>query len=256
MSTKIYTGIKFKDSDLQSIGLKLKTACPSLYQMQQSRVYRFLVLSAVDQLDAIAHSPGEVPAEGLVDGALGNYWERTAKLKSTNRRDPAVDTEITITCGVHDGSVIGLVRSEFANSVINVLTQAQVASTFNYWNNDEPDPDVSESEWDARGKIWDEVLGTDAGLLFTYTIEDPLGLSLDPPLSAFQSHVLAPEARAKKHATNFMLQAAGTYAKISETLANMAVPGSPECLEYEALVKRFGLGLVTAEQAYAAWHTN
>ena len=70
-----------------------------------------------------------------------------------------------------EGNPLVLVFGEHARAYRELLLQAGVVSAYGYWDNSDPDEDVSEAEWDERARAW-TVIGDSApsevGLEFFY----------------------------------------------------------------------------------------
>ncbi|WP_087865757.1 hypothetical protein [Comamonas thiooxydans] len=256
MSTKVFTGLRFLTKDIGELGRLLRNVSPAIYALQQAQLNRFLVHSTLALLEGPDAQPGTASpgrAETISQVILARYYERVAKVKSSLRRDPAIDSEVLITCGISDGRILGLVRSELSNHVIQVLVTAAVAESYNYWNSDEPDPEVSASEWESRRQAWDRVLEPSAGMMFSYSLEDPCGLDFSPELSVFEQEVPPAAVRAQKYATHRILTRAATVSEVLALQRRLEVATSAEYAELQAGIRDIEPRLHTAEEVHAAW---
>lgn len=172
MSTKIHHGYVIKTDDMATV-LRVLDEVGTRYD-KAARKYMatltaHIIADAWDVLtmrgsDAIEKIP-ELAV--LKDSSLSWYayrhiLERQSKIKATGQRDPAVDfqCDVIIFPEIGTGRTLALLFSENQTFKDCFLDDALV-SYLGWWNNSDKPDDVTEEEWDQRGKDWDRAVGND-----------------------------------------------------------------------------------------------
>lgn len=164
MSIKLYNGFLYSGSLMDFLGL-VDRFRPYIIEEGNAIYDRFMDASEANGLDA------------------GNAWRLWTERRSraATVRDPAVDTEFSVTLfPLSESLFAGLTFTDHSRWHDEFLNQPGVRY-FAYWDNSDPDPDVSVEQWAGRRAIWDSVLtgtgktGVPSAHGFTITISDPQG---------------------------------------------------------------------------------
>ncbi len=180
MSTKIYYGFRVQTSDPKEI-IKLVKDYRKKYWSLDARKKKIEFLHSI-----VSHITD--PEKLVMYGEFGyemnaytmaeNLWHKMrGEIKKTGYRNSMVDTDFQIVVFPHETVFLGIVYTESSKWFRKWLKMPGV-SEYGYWNNTDPPDDVSEEEWENRGKVWNEVLGSSgvpATSGFTIDIHDPYG---------------------------------------------------------------------------------
>jgi hypothetical protein len=176
MSTKIYNGIKLNVSwqDLPAWVLRQQ---PAFEKMAESLLQTDLLRMAIGQFDKTwlalyqeeaQAGPDEAPKALILEpilqdrSALGLAWEIHQNAEPSQRH-PACEAA-TIIAIPHSGEVYGLFFGG-AREMQKLFSELPEVEGYSYWNNVDPDEDVSPEEWSRRGDIWEVLLGDRAPIL-------------------------------------------------------------------------------------------
>lgn len=177
MSTRVYTGFRFKSSDLVQITAQLRTIEKALRELQQARKLSFLAISVTSVIDEITV---DQKIHGLVSDPVAaqrplvrvsqDLNKRRREVKRTQQRDPAVDWDAGLNCWMSEdaGAIIGHTWGEMSGKLHELLIAMGVADDYGYWNNSDPDESVSEADWDRRKTAWDRALDGKSGMKFSF----------------------------------------------------------------------------------------
>ena len=146
---------------------------------------------------------------------LSRAWRETVdqrqKLRAGDAVWPKFDLDFSISLIPHDGSLYGLVHCGQHEWVAEFLKSTALVEHFPYWNGTDGPEDISEEDWAARGRLWNEILpyfatpsmtGFEAAIVSTSLIS--------PSPQIFQEDIdrLAPslDARAQRPAETVVMQ--------------------------------------------------
>lgn len=180
MSIKIYHGFRVATNDFTVI-LDLVKTYREVHWKHDSREKKIVFLSSII---ARAEDPNkkvmnekygyEINAYSLAE----NIWqEMRHEIKKTGLRNHTVDTDFQIVVFPHKDTILGIAYTE-SNKWFNQWLTLPGVSEYGYWNNTDPPDDVTDEEWEVRGEIWDEVLGSlgiPSMVGYTIDIHDPYG---------------------------------------------------------------------------------
>ncbi len=95
-----------------------------------------------------------------------------AKCRAGHRREPLIDCDAEISLWIRPtgGRVLGMVQEERLG-VRDVLIALPGFEDYAYWNNTDPDENVSSRAWRARGRAWDEVLDSETVPVFSMRLQ-------------------------------------------------------------------------------------
>ena len=201
MSTKIYDGIRFREADLAALHAAMMALRPGIRAVQaemENKLIANLATSAID--DAAAKSTN---AEAPAFNAWTEVEERRRKIKTTGRRDPAVDFDLSLMVLPFEGKIYGLVFTD-CKDVEEFVMAAPWIEPWPYWDNTDADESVTDEEWTERGKTWTAIFAQDphqipAGCGFSIEMNN---ISLPPAIKNILPHVPSMEKRLRRVATN------------------------------------------------------
>lgn len=162
--------------------------------------------------EAASMDPGVIPAlkashERPMSAAWSQVSDRQWQIERTRRRDPAVDFEFSVDIVAHEGRYYGIFRTEQSDWRKLWLAQPEV-SEFAYWT-DEPPEGTTDEEWDARGKLWDEIMpsGVPAHSCWSANLLDPWLRIAPEDIHAVLSALPSYETRVSRIARTLVLNA-------------------------------------------------
>jgi hypothetical protein len=173
MSTKIFNGFKIDQPDLQSILDVVRAFRPWVADQQ---------LEAYEQFCAVINKARD-REKGHPEYYADCFWpwhDARNAVKKTGFRHTLVDTDFEIIILPYKGAFYGISFVE-RNAWHREWLKQPGVSEFGYWNNTDQPDEISDEEWEARGKIWDEILpgaGIPSMNGFTIAIGDPGGPNL------------------------------------------------------------------------------
>jgi hypothetical protein len=178
MSTKIYTGYRFDGNPLTLPSLTRAAVEPVFHDMYLTR---FTLLSALFAQRAL--TPDVAPSEVFSGDLLGYQpdlpdtnavtpfdvkWqvhqflnEKHHEVLKTRRRNPAWDLEFEIGVVGHpevEGALV-VVYTEHQRKYLPAWEAVDGVRPWPYWDNTDQPDDVTDAEWDERGRIWGEAIG-------------------------------------------------------------------------------------------------
>lgn len=156
MSTKIYHGFKFADPDLTVIHRHIMDWRQELRPLQKKATDAFVAEIAVNMFDAERMHPGTHKGKTPLTDAVLMLWDRQAEVKKTQRRDPMVDFEFTISLMPFEGQVYGIAYTE-QREWQRLWLEKPFVIDFCYWDNTDPPEELPEDEWEERGRIWNAI---------------------------------------------------------------------------------------------------
>lgn len=182
MSTKVYSGFKWRATALDTVFRQLEMSSEALRALQRQaycKTFAHLMARKVDDVLMLPHGRAAAAADPLGYLVRREICDRQLEVLTTQRRDPAVDFEISLLFWYSERveSLVGYVASEMNSAVLRALQG--VTDPYAYWNNTDPDPDVSDEEWALRSVVWQEVL-TDSKPAVRFVLDNQ-GVMLEPP---------------------------------------------------------------------------
>lgn len=106
----------------------------------------------------------------LGEVAAYDYWQgRREDVRRTNRRDPAVDTQFTLSFIPLAHKTLGVAYVE-DSAWFDAWLQQPGVSYYGYWSNSDAPDEISEAEWAQRRDDW-AVLGSAAVSEKSFSIE-------------------------------------------------------------------------------------
>lgn len=172
MSTSIPNGFRFRTTDLGEVMALLDRWRRRVRADAVRMAAEWLAREGVDLIDGAVASGREVPEQPLVEA--GKRWNGLRENLQKRRREPEVDYDFQIGILPHDGALYGILHTEqrawrkdwFAEDLVEPMP---------YWNGTDGPEDMSEADWDARGRLWDAIMpsGIPANHGLTADLHDP-----------------------------------------------------------------------------------
>lgn len=174
MSTKVYSGFRVNaGSALANLNLlsAIKPVVQALVDRRMAvilaeriafEVDRFCVLRQEENLGRATELPADWADQKtkLVSWSIRmTLLDEQAECRAGPRRHPAVDcdVELFLRADPAQGTLLGYLQEEGVG-VRKMLTQTPGIEDFCYWNNSDKPEELTDEEWDARGRLWDTVL--------------------------------------------------------------------------------------------------
>jgi hypothetical protein len=165
MSTKIYNGYKFTDSpSLDELMMRLKSFGANIREALAPMYLGTIAKLAVDVIDAAmlqlpinwVKEEDRAGCNPLI-AAMCHVQDRQREMKVTGRRDVDIDFSFEVAVSPHRGRIYAITYTE-QEEFKSLWRLIPGVAAYPYWNNTDPPEGISESEWDARGDEWDQVL--------------------------------------------------------------------------------------------------
>lgn len=148
LSTKIYHGFRFETTNLHEVLRVVRSFRPFIIREGEKLMDKFTL--GYDQ------------------------WLKLRNELRINRvRAAGIDTDFSLTFFPADGFLAGMAFTEHERWWEEWLKQPLVRE-WSYWNNTDPDEDVSETEWKERAKFW-ETIRIPSMMGFSIDVHDPQG---------------------------------------------------------------------------------
>tara|TARA_B100000614_G_scaffold258752_1_gene281847 strand:+ start:101457 stop:102284 length:828 start_codon:yes stop_codon:yes gene_type:complete len=163
MSTKIYEGLRVATPEGQGMLRFRKEVFDTAEPLLRKGYDRMVAMKCVDILDRFMVR-GEIPegldseksdssvAEVVTKFLLDNAKEMSRELRA---RDPEHDFTFSLSVYPFDDYTLLFPICE-QQDVIEAIGKIQGVEEYGYWNNTDQPDDVTDEEWEERGKIWEE----------------------------------------------------------------------------------------------------
>lgn len=171
MSTKIYNGFKFKDSDFRRIHEQMEELRAFIKVDAKIRTIDYLRERVVKEFDMAASR--NLKLEPRLVGRLSmDLWDRQRKIVDTKRRDPEVDFSFSIVILIDPktDAFYGLFYTEQKDWELHVQSMPWFVD-YSYWNNTDRPTSISKEEWEERSQTWERVVGWSPPSQRGYTFE-------------------------------------------------------------------------------------
>lgn len=166
MSTKIYDGFRLPDTTLEAALGSIHAFRPRIATLRRALSGKLLAEAAVELIDrgATQHLGGDATPEAAaampLRHALDDLQRRALQIESQRRRDVAIDHGFEICLLPFNGDILGISFCE-QRSWCKDWMEHSSAEPFSYWNSTDAPEGISETEWAARGAVWDAALSRD-----------------------------------------------------------------------------------------------
>ena len=169
MSTTVYNGCKFPEgSDLLDIIQRFNEARPQAIALADRILQKQITAQAINRLDrlivqatgAAANDSSERPDEytsfsDILSKCFQRTLERRKSPDSSHHSD--IDTAASIVVIPHATGLYGIFRCN-NDEMLGYMKATLGFEDYGWWNNTDEPEGVTEDEWEARGKIWNEIL--------------------------------------------------------------------------------------------------
>lgn len=160
MSTKVYNGLRLTIDGLADLHEKVTEWRKTVAKLQYEHDAKTTARLAAFKIDDFA-----MKDEIVYGAAWAVSWEideRRREVEKTKRRDPLVDTEFTLVVMPYPAGnmVLGIAYSE-QQDWLKQFKDLPWVEEYAYWNNTDRPDEVTDEEWEAREKAWNEVTKAD-----------------------------------------------------------------------------------------------
>jgi hypothetical protein len=215
MSTKIYTGFRFRSHDIFDVQRLVAEWRIELASIHRNELATLLAGMCAETIDRNAVNPERNAGKNPFREARQEVRTRQKEVLGSGLRDPEVDFDFELAILPHDGRIYGMVFSERSRWVDRWM-ELDGVEDFSYWDNTDQPDEVSEEDWDARGEVWDSILranpaGTPGMSGFSAQCTDRM---LQPDLGEVMEHIPSFEARVAARARECAMDS--VYAAMKE----------------------------------------
>lgn len=161
MSTKIYTGFRFRTNDIFAIQRLVAEWRVELAAIHRRELAALLAGMCAETIDRNAINAERNAGKNPFREARKEIRTRQKEVLGSGHRDPEVDFDFEIAILPHDGRVYGMVFSERSHWVDRWMEKEGIED-FAYWDNTDRPDDLSAKDWKARGRVWDGILRANA----------------------------------------------------------------------------------------------
>lgn len=161
MSWKIHNGFRFRQKCLARVHEDLMAFRPLVHAMQKEMMTKWLAREATLVIDkrALGETTGD-DSDSPLSRCIQDMWRRQKEIKATGRRDTSVDWSFSLAVLPFEGNVYGLSFIE-KPELRALLRQQEWFEDFSWWDNSDCPDAVSHEEWEARGRVWQNLLRQD-----------------------------------------------------------------------------------------------
>lgn len=155
MGTTIADGFRFRTSSLEEVMQLLGQWRHRVRSDAECMAEEWLATESVKLIDQAIARNGDIPVAPLAD--IRAQWDKLRDNLKNRRREPQVDYDFTVCILPHAGQFYGIVYTEQQVWRTDWFTE-DLVDPMPYWNGTDGPEDLSESEWEARGRLWDEIM--------------------------------------------------------------------------------------------------
>jgi hypothetical protein len=226
MSTKIFNGYRIRCSSFKQLQAFLDAFRVKAEEYFEYQYATCLATEAANIIDS------EVLGIKLEEKSRNRslYWDlydlisaKYKKVKQTYDRDPRYDFECELSIHAAGGKYVYILIYAQQHGYEAILKQMPGIEYYGYWDNADPDSDVSENAFRARGKVWDRVLGKTSTPMhrgMTFTI---VGSTLPmPKYERIIQHMIPFEDRVAKMARKLAMEIAPTIEKNEANMPDLS----------------------------------
>jgi len=181
MSTKIYNGFRIPHIDLFELMDQLKVLQVKLEALRLKKLSEKVAMMTckfIDMNKAGIPLNESIVSEFKIDGSfcpfmkVNNFVRReTENMKKTGIRNPEFDFEFDVSLFTTKDWVLMITFFDNKFGYDKIWNELPNLEEYGYWNNTDRLDDVTDEEWDERGKLWDSVLGNSAVAQNSFTFE-------------------------------------------------------------------------------------
>lgn len=161
MSTKIYTGFRFRTNDIFAIHRLVAKWRVELAAIHRSELAFLLAGMCTETIDRNAINAERNAGKNPFREARMEVRTRQKEILGSGHRDPEVDFDFEIAILPYDGHVYGMVFSERSRWVGRWMELEDVED-YSYWDNTDRPDEISAEDWKARDRVWDGILRANA----------------------------------------------------------------------------------------------
>lgn len=165
MSAKIYDGLISTEPDLFKLGDQIRHVLEPLFIVEFGSIYQEIqdIPEGGKWSDSsLFFRENElIPDERTVE----LIYDKVEQLNDSPMRtlsDADICYSVCVLKNMGGGNPLVMVFGENSREYTNALLESGVVKEYGYWDNSDPDEDLSEDEWDKRKIAWGELLGNNA----------------------------------------------------------------------------------------------
>jgi len=158
MSTKIYTGFRFVEPTLLKLYGWINEFRTELRPVVETAHKRWVTTLAVRKLDMDTLDNAALSKPKYLQDAYDEFTRRVKEIRRTKVRDSDVDYELELSIlPMSARKVLGIVFCE-QQDMVNLWMGKQFVEDYAYWDNTDKPDEVTEAQWEKRGKDWNDAL--------------------------------------------------------------------------------------------------
>lgn len=180
MSTKIFTGFRFKQRNIREIHQDLVYLGKVVRQRTQGQINLLIhrcAVSVFDHRSVKKVAPFDAHPEGSpMSSARWWFMKSVREIRRTNLRDPLVDFDFEVVVFPLRTKFLGTYYCE-QEDLVDLLSSQDWFEPYYYFDNADRPEEVTKKEWDQRRRDWDKALAygdVPANVGFCLKLSDPL----------------------------------------------------------------------------------
>jgi hypothetical protein len=146
VSTKIYTGFRFRTAKLPAIHAEVMAFRADLAAMERDALVR-------ETAEMTCYEADKDFLAGKPLAPAAPYWRAREKVQEANK-----DRQFNIVIIPHKGRVLGMTFAKERGHEVQWFAREHMVEPWPYWNNTDRPGGVTQAAWDRRGRTWDEAL--------------------------------------------------------------------------------------------------
>ncbi|NTF16817.1 hypothetical protein G6L37_00060 [Agrobacterium rubi] len=159
MSTKIFTGFRFRSQNLFEIHDMVSRWRELLAERHRADLAKLIADMSSDLIDRNTADPSKFAGKTPYSEVRSEIRTRQKEILGSGSRDPDVDFDFELSLLPHGGNVYGMAFCERQSWIDLWMAQGWVED-FSYWNNSDRPDGVSCDDWDARAETWTQILSS------------------------------------------------------------------------------------------------
>lgn len=156
MSTEIYTGFKFKGTDIFQIHDDINVVRKEVNTKAKELASIFFaeyMTNVFDSDQAVPYAKKLSKNTKPYQVIAQHYFDKVRALEQSDQRMPDIDFSFVVNIYFHEGEIYGTVYTE-RQEFLDIWFEKDYVEDFAYWNNTNKPKEITKKEWQSRRDVW------------------------------------------------------------------------------------------------------
>lgn len=155
MSTKIHNGFVFNTTDIMEVYEHINEFRKKLQPLVYNKTVQYFAEECTILYDMKTLSGGKI--HGIFNEVFTQFTVKQDEVRVKMVRDPSVDFQFSIVVIPTKDKFYGMFYTE-QKDFADLWSKSDMITPYIYYNNVDRPEDITEDEWNERGKVWDSLL--------------------------------------------------------------------------------------------------